>query len=160
MPKKPKYWAAYRTHIYNANVRGIEMLFSFEEWLKEWEDSGRLLERGRRKGQYVMARINDEGHYGPGNVKIITHSENIREKKYKDSQREAIRKSNLGREYKKFKLTVEQRQKQSAALKGKKKPPRKLETNLKVSESFRQRRAVKWQRLEELGKRLAVFASV
>lgn len=116
MPKK--YNTAYLAHKQNAAVRSIDFLLTYEEWLQIWEQSGHLHERGCRKGQYCMARFGDKGPYAVGNVKIILHRDNILEKEYKDSQREAIRKSNLAREYKTFKLTDEQRQKISKALKG------------------------------------------
>lgn len=160
MLKKHKYWPQYRTHIHNANVRGIEMRFTFEEWLKVWEDSGHLHERGTRKGRYCMARIEDKGHYKLGNVKIILHRDNILEKVYKDSQREAIRKSNLSREYKEFNLTKEQCNKISKKLTGKKhtKEHRKKHAAA-VTIAFARRRAIKWKRLEDLGQRLAKFAA-
>jgi hypothetical protein len=59
-----------------AAKRGIEFLLSFEEWLKVWEDSGRLGDRGKRKHQYCMSRNGDVGPYAVGNVSIITMAEN------------------------------------------------------------------------------------
>lgn len=63
----------------DANFRGIEFLLTFEEWLEIWEASGHLHERGRKRGQYVMARYGDKGPYAVGNVKIITAGENVAE---------------------------------------------------------------------------------
>jgi hypothetical protein len=120
MPKRDKYKTAFYAHRQNARKRSIEFLFSFDEWLRVWQESGHLHERGCRRGQYCMARFGDAGPYASWNVKIILHSENIVEKIYKDSQREAIMKSNLSREYKKFSLTKKQREKISKKLKGKK----------------------------------------
>jgi hypothetical protein len=63
----------------SAKERRIDFTLSFGEWLGIWIASGKLLLRGRQRGQYVMARVGDRGPYAPGNVSIITHSENIRQ---------------------------------------------------------------------------------
>ena len=55
----------------SAKERGIEWLLSFEEWYKIWVDSGKFPLRGRKKGQYCMARFGDVGPYSVDNVKII-----------------------------------------------------------------------------------------
>lgn len=55
----------------------IEMRLTFEQWIDIWLLSGHWHERGRGKGQYVMSRFNDIGHYEIGNVEIKTHSDNI-----------------------------------------------------------------------------------
>ena len=60
-----------------AKRRGILFLLTFEEWLSFWQESGHLHERGRRRGQYCMARFGDIGPYVLGNVKIIQHSDNV-----------------------------------------------------------------------------------
>lgn len=57
----------------------IEMRLTFDEWLGIWLASGQLLNRGLRKGQYVMSRVGDIGHYQPDNVFIQLASENSRE---------------------------------------------------------------------------------
>lgn len=61
----------------NAKIRGIEWQFTFEEWLAWWGDD--FNNRGRKKGQLVMARYNDAGPYHPDNCKKITSGENSRE---------------------------------------------------------------------------------
>ncbi len=71
------------------NGTPIEMRFTFEEWLQFWLDSGHWDERGAKKGQYCMARINDLGHYEKGNVEIKLSSANAGE---------ATSRSNKGRE--------------------------------------------------------------
>lgn len=62
----------------------IVWLFTFETWLQTWVDSGYLDKRGTSRGKYVMARglpvSPDIGPYGPDNVRIIPHEENIAEK--------------------------------------------------------------------------------
>ena len=77
------------TYVELMNLRGgfcshrctkkVPFLFTFEEWLKVWIDSGHWRERGIRKGQYCMARFGDKGPYAVWNVKIILHSENATE---------------------------------------------------------------------------------
>lgn len=60
----------------DAKKRDIRFDLSFEEWLEIWNKSGRLDQRGCRKGQYVMARYGDTGPYATWNVKIILCEEN------------------------------------------------------------------------------------
>jgi hypothetical protein len=78
---KHPFWRKYRIARADAATRGIEFLFTFDEWLDCWERSGHLHERGRCKGQYQMARIGDTGPYAPWNVKICTIEENRAEQK-------------------------------------------------------------------------------
>lgn len=59
----------------------IEMRLTFDQWLDIWLASGKLLQMGRRKGQYCMARKDDLGHYEVGNVFIQLTSENARDAK-------------------------------------------------------------------------------
>jgi len=69
-------WRAFIKHRSVAKQRGIEFLFTFEEWIAIWRDSGRWTERGCRKGQYCMARFGDKGPYATGNVRICLVTEN------------------------------------------------------------------------------------
>lgn len=69
----------YENHRKRALRAGIEFTLSFGEWLAIWKASGKLAERGQRRGQYVMARYGDKGPYSIENVKIITCTENIKE---------------------------------------------------------------------------------
>ena len=71
----PLKWAWF-TQRQNARRRGIEFLFSFREWLSEWGEQ--IEQRGKAADELCMARIGDEGPYAPGNVEIITNSENNR----------------------------------------------------------------------------------
>ncbi len=75
-----------------AGYRDIEFLLTFEQWLRIWEKSGHLKERGRRRTQYVMARYGDKGPYSINNVKIITQSENTIEGHPKKHTKETRRK--------------------------------------------------------------------
>lgn len=72
-------WRAFTVQRYSAKARGIPFLLTFEEWLRIWEASGHLNERGQHKGQYCMARYGDQGSYVIGNVKIILTADNTRE---------------------------------------------------------------------------------
>jgi hypothetical protein len=71
----------YHTHKGGALNRGIEWLFTFDSWIKKWEESGKWEQRGHKKGQYCMSRPNDQGPYSPDNVIIKTHQENVIEAK-------------------------------------------------------------------------------
>ena len=63
----------------DAKRRGIAFRLTFDEWLGIWQASGRLAQRGNRRGHYVMARYGDRGNYEVGNVRIILFEENGRE---------------------------------------------------------------------------------
>jgi hypothetical protein len=69
---------AFNNHRLGANERGIAFEFSWHQWLSIWLASGHLHERGRRRGQYCMARHGDRGAYAAGNVSIITVEDNAR----------------------------------------------------------------------------------
>jgi hypothetical protein len=79
LSERPAYWRQFREAVRNARARDIEFLLTYSEWLKVWQDSGHLSERGRKLGQYVMARFGDKGPYAVGNVRIITITENLAE---------------------------------------------------------------------------------
>lgn len=60
--------------------RGLGWEFTFETWLEWWQGTGKLAERGNRRGQYCMARYGDQGPYAPENVRCCTTDENNRER--------------------------------------------------------------------------------
>jgi hypothetical protein len=61
---------AYAQQKDNASKRGIEFLFTFEQWLDFWGDD--FTARGCQAGDLVMARRGDCGPYSPKNcVKAI-----------------------------------------------------------------------------------------
>jgi len=60
----------------NAANRGIEWKLSYPEWVKFWQESGLLEQRGRSADQYCMARLNDDGPYALGNIYISTLAAN------------------------------------------------------------------------------------
>lgn len=78
MPDHRPYRKWYM-HRRDALRRGIPFLLSFEQWMHIWQESGHWRERGKKKGQYVMARPGDKGAYEEGNVKIILQEDNTRE---------------------------------------------------------------------------------
>ena len=69
----------YKEQLKKANSRKIDWLFTFEDWCKVWEDSGKWDQRGCRKGEYVMSRLGDVGPYSPANIVIKLCSENVSE---------------------------------------------------------------------------------
>lgn len=88
---------AFHSHKRTARIRGIEFLFTLQEWRDVWVSSGRLGDRGNRAHQFCMARFEDIGPYAIGNVKIITNSENRAEQKLTEITRERMRNAKLGR---------------------------------------------------------------
>ena len=123
--KSSKLKEAFDSQRKSSRERNIDFLLTYEEWLQIWIDSGHLHERGRFRGQYVMARFGDKGPYAIGNVKIVTAEENVSEgnkgKVVSALQREKIRQRNLNRVYKKWgHHSDESKQKMSKAQKGKK----------------------------------------
>lgn len=70
---------SYRNQENSAGLRGIDWSISLAQWLEVWRASGKLDQRGRGKGKYVMSRIRDTGGYEIGNVHIQLATENSRE---------------------------------------------------------------------------------
>lgn len=118
-----------------AGCRGIAFHLTFEQWLRLWTASGHLHERGRRRGQYVMARFKDKGAYEIGNVRIITCSENHAEADPScfgipktEEHKAKLRAARLG-----TKAPLETRLKLSLMKKGKPLGPMKESTKQKLS---------------------------
>jgi len=61
----------------HAKNRNIEWQFTLESWLEWWGDN--IVNRGRKAGQLVMARIGDIGPYHPDNCIKKTCNENLSE---------------------------------------------------------------------------------
>jgi hypothetical protein len=81
-----KLRTAYNVQRNDAKKRGIEFLLTFSEWLDIWVSSGHLHERGRKKGQYCMARKGpDIGPYAVGNVRIERGEKNKADALYGNS---------------------------------------------------------------------------
>jgi hypothetical protein len=79
MPYRDLVKKAYTDQKNLAKGRGIPFLLSFDEWQKIWNDSGHFSERGKKNGQYCMARFGDKGPYAVGNVEITLVEENNRD---------------------------------------------------------------------------------
>jgi hypothetical protein len=60
----------------NAKARGIEFLFTYEQWLNWWITSGKLEQRGKGRGKYCMMRKGDVGPYSIENVFCGTNEQN------------------------------------------------------------------------------------
>lgn len=72
----------YENQKRHALNRGIEFQFSLDEWATWWEENlgnDWQKKRGRRRGQFVMARNGDKGPYAPGNVRCILCTDNQKE---------------------------------------------------------------------------------
>ena len=75
---------AYYSQKASAKRRKIPFKFSFEQWIKWWEINLGLdwfNRRGRKRGQYVMARKGDKGSYIVENVECVLTSINHSSKK-------------------------------------------------------------------------------
>ena len=122
----------------NARARGIGFSLTFSQWLNIWIESGHLLERGCKRGHFVMARFGDCGPYAVGNVEIILHGENAaqahRGKIVSAATRRKLSLAKIGKP-----KSAEHRRKLSHALKGRSLPP---EQCAKIAAS----NAVAWQR--------------
>ena len=71
-----KVRARYAQQKCQADKRNVKWLFTFETWWKMWNDSGKWEQRGRKTGQYCMARKGDVGPYSVDNVDIVLVSVN------------------------------------------------------------------------------------
>jgi hypothetical protein len=70
---------AYMRQRRRAQQRGIPFKLTYLQWLEIWAASGVFDKRGRKSGQYNMARHGDKGAYEVGNVSIVTHNQNMAE---------------------------------------------------------------------------------
>ena len=107
----------YRKQKYSAERKNIKFNISFDDWFNWWKSTGKYHLRGRKKGQYQMARFNDIGPYEIGNIKCITMEENTREgnsgSKLSEEHKRKIGLSSLGNKH-----TKESKLKISKARKG------------------------------------------
>ena len=68
--------SAFSSHKAGAKFRGIEFLFSRDEWIDWWGDD--FDKRGRAPTELCMARIGDKGSYNKDNVIKATNLDNQR----------------------------------------------------------------------------------
>lgn len=101
MSTKDLYRKAFTAHKSNAKRRGVEFLFTFEQWRDWWLATGKWEQRGRGRGKFCMRRHGDVGPYSLDNVFCGTNEDNLRD-------------SNFGKVD-----SIETRSKKSFALKGK-----------------------------------------
>lgn len=140
----------YKLHKLHAKQRNIPWDFNYCQWIKIWLKSGHWYERGKKPGQYQMARYGDTGPYSPNNVRIITVGDNVREahlgRKYSQETCDRMSKSRIGNKNRLGKKhTPETKAKISAAKKGWK--PTKA-TRLKYSNAQKAR----WRKRKAQGK--------
>lgn len=117
---KDKFRQGYTRSKADSKRRGVEFLFTFEEWKQWWIDSGKWELRGKKAGCYQMCRKNDVGPYSVDNVYCDTVEANsslphkgvkkpkewsdkiansLRGKPKSKSHIEALVKSRLGKKY-------------------------------------------------------------
>jgi len=71
------YSKEYHIQRASAKHRGIDWQFSYDEWILWWGED--IINRGRKSGNFVMARHNDTGPYHPSNVRKALLTENSSE---------------------------------------------------------------------------------
>ena len=67
----------YRNQKNYARTGQIKWDIKFYSWWQAWQKSGKWEERGVRRGEYVMGRIDDNGPFSKDNIEIMTCSQNI-----------------------------------------------------------------------------------
>lgn len=75
---KDKFRQGYTRSKADSKRRGIDFLFTFEEWKAWWIDTGKWELRGKKAGCYQMCRKNDVGPYAAWNVYCDTVEANSR----------------------------------------------------------------------------------
>ena len=89
----------FQKHRVQSKHRGIKFLFTFEEWLNIWTDSGQFHNAGKHRGQYHMARYGDKGPYAVGNVRIVPCEVNHSEMRHSMETRAKMTQDRLGRKH-------------------------------------------------------------
>src|SRR6202012_129392 len=64
----------------SSKYRGVEFRLTFEQWRDWWLATGRVDERGKLVGQWVMARRFDSGAYELGNIECKRAEDNVTER--------------------------------------------------------------------------------
>jgi hypothetical protein len=67
----------YNVQRLTAAKRNIDWHFTYDTWIEWWGED--IINRGKSKGQLVMARYSDTGPYHPDNVRKATTGENVKE---------------------------------------------------------------------------------
>ena len=105
----------YDNQRHTAGKRGIGFHLTFEQWFEFWQQSGHYAERGRKRGQYVMARFGDTGPYAIDNIFIHSAEGNAGDANKGMPVDPDVLKARIGK-----KRTEEFRQKMSALVSGEK----------------------------------------
>jgi hypothetical protein len=74
----------------SAKRAAIAFLLTFEEWRDAWMRSGHWNERGKRRGEYVLARIDHRGPFALGNIHIVRAEANLRSRILSDEAKARI----------------------------------------------------------------------
>ncbi len=101
----------YLAQAAHCRTRGIPFEFGPLEWIAWWEEHlgpDWLQKRGRKRGQYVMARLGDKGPYSPINVKCILSEDNCSERKINGTDAAPHKKARPGALNGNAKLTEDQ----------------------------------------------------
>ena len=88
--------------------RDIIWKFTFEQWANWWRrklGNNWLKKRGRKKGQYVMARKGDKGPYSVANVECKLTEDNCSERTENGSYGDPMSRSNPGIDNGRAKIT-------------------------------------------------------
>jgi hypothetical protein len=148
------YKKQYNCQKSTAKGRNIDWHFTYETWLAWWGTD--IINRGRKTGQLVMARIGDQGSYDPNNVLKATCNQNagminrdLSNHKRSNTLKgrilsavtiEKMSQSKIGKQQ-----TTETRDKISAKLKGREAPNK----GKRMSEEFRQQKRDWWAKNKE-----------
>ena len=91
-----------------ARRRKIVWNFPFEDWVGWWKDNlgpNWQTLRGKSKGKFCMARVNDTGPYELGNVKCILAKNNVSEQKVNGTRGDNSKRGSKGIKNGRAKLT-------------------------------------------------------
>ena len=101
MTTKDLYRKGFTDQKRNAKMRGVEFLFTFEQWRDWWIASGKWEQRGRGRGKYCMRRHGDTGPYSVENVFCGLNEDNVRDgnlgKVMSQETRQKLSKANSGK---------------------------------------------------------------
>lgn len=101
MTTKDLYRKGFTDQKRNAKMRGVEFLFTFEQWRDWWIATGKWEQRGRGRGKYCMRRHGDTGPYSVENVFCGLNEDNVRDgnlgKVMSQETRQKLSKANSGK---------------------------------------------------------------
>lgn len=74
-----------------AKGAGVPFLFTFEEWWVWWQIDERWANRGPRRDQFIMARVDSNGPWSPTNVYCTTPADLRSKAEYEGHSRETVK---------------------------------------------------------------------